>query len=107
MSTGLFFSNKIGEWKRARHASETLRSVYAAQRMFLADYPITPVASLTRTELLRYIPNRPAVFPTVKSLDGSMLQIKVTVSPPIVDAGDGTAYDPSGNPTDSLWDVGE
>lgn len=107
MSTGLFFSSKIGEWRRAREASETLRGVYVAQRMYLADYPVTPISSLTKARLLKYLPNHPSSFPTVKALDGRTLQIKVNVSPPVINAGDGTAYDPSGNPTDSLWDVGE
>jgi prepilin-type N-terminal cleavage/methylation domain-containing protein len=106
-TSGLFFSSKIGEWRRARLASETLRSVYVAQRMFLADHPVTAISALKPKNLLPYIPNHPATFPTIKALDGSTLQINVAVSPPIVDAGDGTAYDPSGNPTDSLWDVGE
>jgi type II secretory pathway pseudopilin PulG len=107
MSTGLFFSSKIGEWRRARAASETLRGVYVAQRMYLADYPVTPVSALTQARLLKYLPNHPSSFPTIAALDGRTLQIKVNVSPPVIDSGDGTAYDPSGNPTDSLWDVGE
>jgi type II secretory pathway pseudopilin PulG len=107
LSTGLFFSTAISNWKRAREASEVLRNVYVAQRTYLADYPIATVATLTQAKLLPYLPNNPAAFPTVTSLTGAQLQIKVTVSPPVIDAGNGTTYDPSGNSKDSLWDVGE
>ena len=34
ISTGLFVSRKMDEWKLGRQASETLRSVYSAQRMY-------------------------------------------------------------------------
>ncbi len=107
MSTGLFFTSAISNWKRGREASEKLRAVYVAQRTYLADYPLTSVSSLTTTLLLPYLPGSPASFPTVTSLTGTTLNIKVTVSPPVVDAGNGTTYDPSGNTKDSLWDVGE
>jgi type II secretory pathway pseudopilin PulG len=107
MTTGLFFSSAISNWKRGRDASETLRGAYIAQRMYLADYPTTAVTSLTRTLLRPYLPNVPATFPTVTALDGRTLQIKVDVSPPVVDNGNGTTYDPSGKPDDSLWDVGK
>jgi type II secretory pathway pseudopilin PulG len=106
MSTGLFFSSAISKWKAGREASETLRMVYIAQRTYLADYPLTTISSLTRTALLPYLPNNPATFPTVTSLTGSQLPIRVTVSPPVVESG-GSVYDPSGNSKDSLWDVGE
>ena len=107
MSTGFYFSSAISDWKRGRAASETLRSAYVAQRTYLADYPTTDVSTLTRSQLLPYLPNSPSTFPTVETLDGNTLQVSVSVSPPVVDNGDGTAYDPSGNPSDSLWDVGE
>lgn len=107
MSTGLFFSSAISTWKKGRDASEVLRAAYVAQRTFLADYPIYAISSLTRSQLLPYMPGAPASFPTVTALDGGVLQVKVNVSPPVVDAGNGTAYDPSGKTNDSLWDVGE
>lgn len=107
MSTGLFFSSKISEWKSGREASETLRGVYAAQRLYLADNPTTSVSSITKALLLPYLPNRPATFPTVTSLTNATLTIKVTVSPPTINNGSGGNYDPSGNSKDSLWDVGE
>ena len=36
MKIGLFTSTKMDEWKLGRTASETLRGVYAAQRMYFA-----------------------------------------------------------------------
>lgn len=107
MSTGIFFSSAIGTWKAGRDASETLRSVYVAQRSYLADRPTTRISSLTRSNLLPYLPDKPATFPQVKGLDGVMRDIKVTVSPPVVVSTSGAVYDPSGKPNDSLWDVGE
>jgi type II secretory pathway pseudopilin PulG len=107
MSTGLFFSGKISEWKSGREASETLRGVYSAQRLYLADNPTTTVSSLTTALLLPYLPNRPATFPTITSLTNTTLTVRVTVSPPTINNGSGGSYDPSGNSKDSLWDVGE
>jgi type II secretory pathway pseudopilin PulG len=107
LSTGFYFSTAISDWKKGREASEILRSAYVAQRTYLADYPSTDVSTLTRAQLLQYVPNAPTSFPTVKALDDSVLQVNVSVSPPVVDSGDGSAYDPSGDPGDSLWDVGE
>jgi type II secretory pathway pseudopilin PulG len=107
MTTGLYFSSAIGDWKRGRDASEVLRAAYVAQRTYLADYPTTDVSTLTRAKILGYLPQSPASFPTILSLDDRVLQVKVSVSPPVADNGDGTAYDPSGKPNDSLWDVGE
>lgn len=91
----------------AREASEALRSVHTAQRLYLSDYPLAPVSELTAAKLIPYLPNRMTALPTVKSLSGATLNIKVTVFPPVVIDGGGSTYDPSGNSKDSLWDVGE
>ena len=107
MSTGFFFSNAISTWKAGREGSEILRSVYVAQRTYLADNPTTPVGSLTQAKLLPYLPDKADTFPQVKGLDGTMRSIKVTVSPPVVLEAGGGIYDPSGSSSDSLWDVGE
>jgi hypothetical protein len=107
ISTGLFVSRKMDDWRRGREAAETLRVVYSAQRMFLADNPTRTVASLTAAELIPYLPMGGTTMPTVKSLANVDLSIKVDVSPPVVNAGTGTTYDPSGSSSDSLWDVGE
>lgn len=107
MSISMFGSRKLDEWKLGRKASEDLRSVYSAQRMYLADNPTASVASLTATQLIPYLPNQATAMPTVKSLSGATLPIIVTVSPPVINAGSGVTYDPSGCNNDSLWDVGE
>ena len=114
MKIGLFTSSKMDEWKLGRAASETLRSVYAAQRMLLADNPTMAPTAITDALVLPYMANNagapPLVMPTVKSLTGANLAILVNVSPPVINAGGGVIYDPSATPpnyTDSLWDVGE
>lgn len=103
---GLFSSKKMDEWKLGRAASESLRQVYSAQRMYLADNPTASITSLTSTLVLPYMPNT-TTMPTVKSLTGTDLGILVNQSPPVINAGSGVRYDPSGSYTDSLWDVGE
>jgi prepilin-type N-terminal cleavage/methylation domain-containing protein len=107
ISTGLFVNTKMGEWKLGRSASETLRQVYSAQRMFLADNPTRLVSSITATDVIPYLPSNATALPTVKSLTGASLGILVNVSPPVINAGSGVTYDPSGSNRDSLWDVGE
>lgn len=107
MSMGFVGSRGISKWQAGKEASETLRSVYTAQRTYLADHPTTPVNTLTQELLLPYLPTRVATFPTVEDLDGNTLNIQVTVSPPVVIDSGGTIYDPSGNASDSLWDAGE
>ena len=108
ISSGLFVSKKYDEWKLGKQAAESLRAVYTAQRMYLSDNPTVAVSSLTSTMLIPCLPNQPqTVMPTVKSLTGATLTIIITVMPPVVNAGSGTAYDPSGSTKDSLWDVGE
>jgi len=112
IGVGLFSSNKIDEWKLARQASETLRSVYSAKRMFLSDNPTRPVTTLTTADLIPYLPNNAVAMPPAKSLTGAALGYKVNdatpTKPPVyfID-GSGVHYDPSGSYTDQLWDVGE
>jgi type II secretory pathway pseudopilin PulG len=109
MLVGIGFSVS-GNSRRAllgREAGEALRSVYTAQRLYLSDYPLEPVATLTAAKLVPYLPNRMTTIPTVKSLTNTTLNIKVTVFPPVVVDNGGITYDPSGNSKDSLWDVGE
>lgn len=107
MSGGIFVSQKIEEYKLGRDAAEALRTVYTAQRMYLSDFPMEQVGSLTSTKIIPYLPNNATALPTVKSLTGTQLSIIVSRYPPVVNNGAGVAYDPSGNPRDSLWDVGE
>ena len=104
---GLSVSTKMDEWKLGRDASETLRIVYSAQRMLLADNPTKAVSTIVSTDIIPYLPNNATALPTVKSLTGTSLAIIVNVSPPVINAGSGVTYDPSGNSKDSLWDVGQ
>jgi len=106
LSTGLFISKKTNDWKLGRQASETLRLVYSAQRMYLADNPTASVSGLTNAMLIPYLPNQATTMPTVTSLSNTTLTIIVNVMPPVVNNGNGVAYDPSSSTTDSLWDVG-
>lgn len=103
MSGAFVFSNKLDEWNTGRKASENLRAVYAAQRMYLSDHPTESVSNLTDEMLLPYMPAGTTAIPTVESKDHKPLSINVAVIPPKIE-GD---YDPSGSPKDSQWDVGE
>jgi len=107
ISSGLFVSSKMDEWKLGRAAAESLRQVYTAQRMFLAENPTRLVSTLTSADVIPYLNSGAVALPTVKSLEKTQLGILVNVSPPVINAGSGVAYDPSGNNRDSLWDVGE
>jgi type II secretory pathway pseudopilin PulG len=107
VGVGLFSSKKMGEWRLGREAGETLRTVYSAQRMYLADNPTKLVSEITTSNLIPYLPNNATAMPTVTSLTGSTLSIKVDISPPVINASPGVVYDPSGSSTDSLWDVGK
>ena len=107
MGTGLFVSNQYSIWQKGRTASEELRNIYSAQRLFLADNPTKAVADITTADIIPYLTSRATVMPTVKSLTGASLTIKVNVTPPVIDDGSGGTYDPSGESLDSLWDVGQ
>ena len=116
IGAGLSASSMMDQWRLGRAASETLRSVYSAQRMYLADHPTTLVAGLDDAMLIPHLPNRSTVgaaptslvtaLGTVRALCGDPLAFNITVSPPQFTLG-GVRYDPSGGLTDSLWDVGE
>ncbi|MEK7949063.1 type II secretion system protein [Luteolibacter soli] len=114
ITVGLKSNNAFKTWKLAREASDTLRTVYIAQRTYLADNPTTAMSALTPALLLPYIQNGPTVFPTAKSVTGATLNVFVGASPPfytttatVSGATSPSRYDPSGSTTDSLWDVGE
>jgi prepilin-type N-terminal cleavage/methylation domain-containing protein len=114
ITVGLKSNNALKSWRLAREASDTLRTVYVAQRTYLADNPTASLSTLTHTLLLPYIQNGPTTFPTAKSLTNATLNVYVGASPPFFTttsttsgASAPTRYDPSGSNTDSLWDVGE
>lgn len=111
LSFGFGLSSAITNWKLGRAGSEALRTVYTAQRTYLADHPTTAVGALTHDMLRPYMPNGTAAIPTCTSLTNSQLFVRVNVSPPVLTATAGgvagVTYDPSGRPNDSLWDVGE
>jgi prepilin-type N-terminal cleavage/methylation domain-containing protein len=90
-------------YRDGRAAGEMLRAVKAAQLMYLSDNPSTPIANLTQALLLPYMPN--GAWPTLPSVNGQVPTINCTVFPP-VSVLNGATYDPSGSPTDGLWDVG-
>lgn len=107
LGTGLFVSKQYSNWQLGRLAAEELRGVFAAQRMYLADNPTAVVANITTAQIIPYLPSRATVMPTVISLTGTTLSIRVSVTPPNINNGAGGVYDPSGTTTDSLWDVGQ
>lgn len=103
----LYSIGSISSWRKGREASDKLITVQTAQRLYLSDHPTADVANITANMLIPYLPDRSVSIPTVTSLEDATLSIKVNTFPPIVDNGSGSAYDPSGNNKDSLWDVGE
>jgi len=106
-SIAFFAIGGINDWRAGKEASEKLRSVYSAQRAFLADNVTRTPASIEEEELIPYLPQGMKAVPTVTSLEGEELNINFNVSPPIVISSGGEPYDPSGDPSDGIWDVGE
>jgi hypothetical protein len=91
-------------YRDGRTGGEMLRSVKAAQLMYLSDNPSTSVSSLTQTLLLPYMPN--GTWPTLPAVSGVVPTINCAVFPPVAILS-GSTYDPSGSTTDGLWDVGQ
>ncbi len=91
-------------YRDGRTAGEMLRSVKEAQLMFLSDNPSRAVSSLQQVNLLPYMPN--GTWPILPSVNGQRPTINCAVFPPAAALG-GTTYDPSGSPTDGLWDTGQ
>src|SRR5271166_4122419 len=91
-------------FRDGRAAGEALRSVKAAQLMYLSDNPSTPITSLTSALLTQYMPQ--GTWPTLPLVNGVAPTINCTVFPPVAVLS-GTTYDPSGSTTDGLWDVGK
>jgi type II secretory pathway pseudopilin PulG len=91
-------------YRDGTRAGEMLRSVKAAQLMYLADNPATAITALTQANLLPYMPQ--GNWPTLPSVNGQPTTINFNVFPPVAMLN-GNPYDPSGSPTDGLWDVGQ
>ena len=94
-------------YRDGRAAGEALRAVKAAQLMYLSDYPSALVTSLTggaSGNITPYMPN--GAWPTLPMVNGVQPTISCTVFPPVAVLGATNPYDPSGSPTDGLWDVG-
>src|ERR1700687_3308376 len=89
-------------FRDGRAAGEALRSVKAAQLMYLADNPSTAVTTLTQALLLPYMPN--GTWPTLPLVGTVSPTINCTVFPPVALLS-GVTYDPSVSTTDGLWDV--
>ncbi len=98
------FSAPFFAYRDGRGAGESLRAVKAAQLMYLADNPATPVNTLTQAILLPYMPN--SAWPTLPKVGNQTPTINCAVFPPVAVLG-GATYDPSLSPTDGLWDVGK
>ena len=96
--------NPFIAYRDGRAAGEALRAVKAAQLMYLADNPATPVNTLTQATLLPYMPN--GAWPTLPKVGSQQPAINCAVFPPVATLG-GATYDPSGSTTDGLWDVGK
>jgi prepilin-type N-terminal cleavage/methylation domain-containing protein len=90
-------------YRDGRAAGEMLRSVKAAQLMYLSDNPSTAVTALTSALLLPYMPN--GTWPILPLVGTVSPTINCAVFPPVAVLSSAT-YDPSGSPNDGLWDVG-
>jgi len=93
------------DWQKGSEAGVKLRLVYTAQRTYLADHPTELPKDLTEAKILPYLSGEKAM-PKIEDLDGRVLPIDFTVSPPVIDDGSDDGYDPSGKPDDGVWDVG-
>lgn len=103
----VFAVNGYKEWELSSEATQKLRKVYNAQRTYLAEHPTEDVSSLTASKVIPYLSDNAAALPTAEALDGSQLTVKVDVSPPVWLNAGGITYDPSGEPDDGHWDVGD
>jgi type II secretory pathway pseudopilin PulG len=107
LSVGMGLSiSAMKKWKRGKEGALALQAVYAAQRAYMADHPVTDPSTLTSALLIPYLPQNYAAMPVVKGLEDQTLAFDVAVMPPRLLNGTAT-YDPSGKSNDNLWDVGE
>ena len=106
LGISIFAMDAYREWQRGSEGSRVLRMVYNAQRTYLAEHPTESVSSLTDEKIIPYLSGSLSTMPTAKALDGSVLSVNVSVSPPVLLDSDDSEYDPSGDADDGLWDVG-
>jgi len=115
---GLFAFGMRGyrDWQKGAEAGTRLRAVYTAQLTYLSEHPTVEVENLAMTDIIPYLASGGGFLTSaipdpvdlkevdifILDLDDGKLQIKVDKSPPYID-GD---YDPSANPDDGQWDVG-
>lgn len=93
-------------WQKGLDAGESLKKIYTAQKLYLAQHPTKAVTSITEADVINYMPDGSTALPTAEGLDGETLTIDVTTSPPVFNNG-ADVYDPSGNLNDNLWDTGK
>lgn len=98
-------------WKSGLEAGETLKAVYQAQRLYLADNPTQTVSTLTAQNVIDYLPDGYTSIPTITDLDDNSHAINYQVIPPLIgdpDPNQTTSdYDPSSSTNDGQWDVGK
>jgi len=94
------------EWQRGSEGSRVLRMVYNAQRTYLAEHPTESVSDLSAEKIIPYLSGNLTALPTAEALDGSVLSVDVSVTPPVLLNNEDIEYDPSGDTDDGLWDVG-
>lgn len=102
----MFAVNGYREWQVASEATQKLRMIYNAQRTYLAEHPTTDVADVEAADIIPYLSDSSAALPIAKDLDGNDLGVMIKESPPYFLDSNDQRYDPSGQPSDGLWDVG-
>jgi len=103
----LFYTNVYRDYIRGVEAGLELKTIYSAQREYLADRPATDTSTFvfdTATNLRGYLPAG-YVLPTVEALDGSNLTINMTLPPTFSNGG--SIYDESRSRNDGIWDAGQ
>jgi len=96
----------MANWKLGRSAGEDLRSVYLAQKSYLADHPTDNIAEVSKAELEKYLPSGMPTISPVEDLEGNNRTINFNEMPPVIGDAD-NPYDPSPETNDGVWDVGK
>jgi prepilin-type N-terminal cleavage/methylation domain-containing protein len=104
IGTSMYAIGGYRKWQKQSEAETALRSVYTAQRTYLAEHPTKVPSTLTDddiSEMKKYLSDGSGEWPVVEDLDGTELSYNVKVSPPVF------TNDPSGDDNDGKWDLGE